>query len=106
MTQHLDDGLVVHKLGADSEKAFNGMAERLSLRPRDPFAGQPVSISPKEAEAVKAFQSAYEQDAREVYPGNRQMRSDAEAVRQALERDGKPKTRTVAGRTKGDAIEF
>jgi hypothetical protein len=107
MTQHFDDGLVGCKHGGDWEKTFDKMAERLSLRPRDPFGDQPVSISAREAEALRKFQKVYEEDANGVYPGNQQMQSDAEAVRHALEREGKPETPSVISRPgKGQEIEF
>jgi hypothetical protein len=107
MTQHFDDGLVGYQQGGDWEKAFNKMAERLDLRPRDAFGDRPVSIGPKEAQALREFQKVYEHDADGVYPGNSQMRSDAEAIREALDRDGKPEMRSVARRAgQGYDIEF
>jgi len=107
MTQHFDDGLVGYKRGGNWEKPFNEMAERLNLRPRDPFGNGPVSISPKEAQALRDFQRTYERDADGVYPGNSQMRSDAESIRDALDRDGRPERQSVArGARKGHDIEF
>jgi hypothetical protein len=63
MIAHFDDGLVGHKQAGNWNKAFDGMAERLGLRPRDPFGDQPVRISDQEAEALRSFQRVYNHDA-------------------------------------------
>jgi hypothetical protein len=90
MTQQFDDGIVGYKQGGEWEKTFNTTAERLTLRFQDPFGDRPVSISPKEAEALDRFQKVYEREVTDQYPGSGQMQSDASAIRDALDRNGAP----------------
>jgi hypothetical protein len=90
MTQDLDDGLMHNKLGPEAEKTFNRMAERLELRPRDPFGDRAVAISSKEAEALDQFQKMYEKTASNVYPGNIEMEANAGVIRDALDRTKAP----------------
>jgi hypothetical protein len=111
MTQQFDDGLVGHKHGGAWEKTFNEMAERLTLRFRDPFGDRPMRISPKEAEALNEFQKMYAREAGDIYPGNGQMQCDASSIRDALDRSGAPETPVVrkkkASRQRsGNDIEF
>ena len=62
MIQHFDDGLLGNQ-GGEWRKTFDKMAERLTLRFRDPFGDRSVSVSAKEAEALSAFQNMYERHA-------------------------------------------
>jgi hypothetical protein len=88
MIGHYDDGIVGHGQRGEWEKTFNAMAERLSIRFRDPFGDASVRISAKEVEALRHFQGMYERDVSSEYPGSIQMQSDAGAIRDALERNG------------------
>jgi hypothetical protein len=90
MVQRLDDGLVGKQERGDWEKTFNQMADRLMLRPSDPFGDRAKAISPEEAKALGEFQKMYEQAADSIYPGSPEMKSDACSIRDALDRSGRP----------------
>lgn len=90
MTQHLDDGLIGYGQTSEWLKTFDGMADRLTLRFRDPFGDKPVAITDSEAKGLEQFQKMYARDVEDLYSGNAQMASDAAAIAGALARDGKP----------------
>jgi len=90
MTQHFDDGIVGCKQGGEWEKTFNEMADGLTPRFRDPSGDRPVSISPREANALNRFHKTYEREVEDRYPGSARTRADAAAIRVAPDRDGMP----------------
>jgi hypothetical protein len=90
MTEHFDDGLVGYKQDGDWEKTFDKMAERLSLRPRDPFGDSASKHRREGGEGAQQVSEDIRDGCQWGLSGNQQMRSDAKRIGDALKRDGKP----------------
>ena len=85
--QHFYDGLMGWQPGKPREWEADLDATVTRLGFRDPFGNKPVRLEPQEAEAVRKLQAACEKDAES---GNYQVQHDIQAIKEALERNGKP----------------